>query len=296
MKNIFKKYQHLIYFLPAVAIFAVVILYPLINAFYVSFHQWDLATGGKMFFIGWRNYQETIQDSYFWTAIGRSLLFVLIVVPIEILLGTFIANLLNKEIRGQRFFRVIFILPMMITSIVVAILWKIIYDAQFGILNWALSVVGVSPQVWLGNPKLALLAVAVLDVWQNTPFIILIVLAALQSIPGEVYQAALIDGASRWQTFRYITLPYLKYTLLLGAVFKVVDTFRVFDTIYVLTKGGPGRATELISVYAYKTGFSLFKLCLSASQSFMLMILTLIIAAPLIVGILKTLQLRKGEN
>lgn len=246
-----------------------------------------------MFYTGWRNYQETMQDRYFWSAIAKSLLFVLMVVPAEIFLGTFIANMLNREIKGQRLIRLIFILPMMITPIVAAMLWKIIYDAEFGILNWALSVIRIPAQVWLGNPRLAMISVAVLDIWQNTPFIILIVLAGLQAIPGEVYQAALIDGAGRWQTFRYITLPYLRNTLLLGCIFRVVDSFRVFDVIYVLTKGGPGRATEVISVYTYKTGFSLFKLGLSAGQSFLLTMLTLAVAVPLIIFVFKNVGSRR---
>ncbi len=293
MKKFFQRFRPFIYLLPAIAILTTVVLYPLLNALYVSFHQWDLATGGKMFYTGWRNYQETMQDRYFWSAIAKSLLFVLMVVPAEIFLGTFIANMLNREIKGQRLIRLIFILPMMITPIVAAMLWKIIYDAEFGILNWALSVIRIPAQVWLGNPRLAMISVAVLDIWQNTPFIILIVLAGLQAIPGEVYQAALIDGAGRWQTFRYITLPYLRNTLLLGCIFRVVDSFRVFDVIYVLTKGGPGRATEVISVYTYKTGFSLFKLGLSAGQSFLLTMLTLAVAVPLIIFVFKNVGSRR---
>lgn len=289
MAIINKKWPGLLYILPAAAIITVVVLYPLLNALWVSLHRWDLATGGKMFFVGWGNYRETVRDGYFWAALGRSLLFVALAVPAELALGTLIALLLNTEIRGRRLLRVIFILPMMITPIVVAMLWKIIYDTQFGILNWVLSLFGIPPQVWLGNPKLALFSVAVLDIWQSTPFLILLTLAALQAIPAEVYQAAMVDGAGRWQVFRHITLPYLRNTLLLGAVFRIVETFRVFDFIYVLTRGGPGRATEVISLYTYKTGFSLFKLGLSASQSFLLLALTFLAALPLLLNIRREL-------
>lgn len=296
MEKIAKKWAHLIYLVPAIAIMVIVVLYPLLNALYVSFHQWDLATGGRMFFIGWQNYRETIQDAYFWSANGRALLFVLIVVPMELILGTIIAILLNNDIKGQRFFRLIFIVPMMITPIIVALLWKIIYDAQFGLLNYLLSLLGIPPQVWLGDPQLALFAVAILDIWQNTPFIILLVLAGLQTIPLEIYQAALVDGAGKWQRFRFITLPHLQKTLLLGAIFRVVDSFRIFDTIFGLTRGGPGRATEVISIYTYKTGFSLFKLGLSASQSFMLLLLTLLVAIPLIFLMLRSLDSGKAVS
>ncbi len=294
MKKSADLQRPVVYMLPAILILAVVVLYPVLNALYVSFFQWDLATGGKMFFIGWQNYRETLGDVYYWSAIGRSLIFVLLVVPTELLLGTLIAILLNNDIKGRRILRVLFILPMMITPVVVTILWKIIYDNQFGILNWALSLVGISPQVWLGNPQLAMFSVALLDIWQNTPFIILLVLAGLQVIPGDVYQAAEIDGADGWQSFRFVTLPYLSGTLFLGAIFRVVDSFRVFDIIYVLTRGGPGRVTEVISLYTYKTGFSLFKFGLSASQSMLLMLLTLIVAIPLIIGLLSNISSRKG--
>ncbi len=282
------------YILPAALIMAVVVVYPLVYAAYVSFHQWDLATGGRMFYLGWGNYQAIMHDHYFWLAIARSLLFVLMVVPVELVLGTLIAEILNCDIKGQRLWRLIFILPMMITPVVAAILWKIIYDAQFGVLNWALSLLGIAPQVWLGNPKLAMLSVAVIDIWQNTPFVIIIVLASLQSIPGEIVQAAMIDGAGRWQTFRRITLPYLRNALLLSAIFRFVDSFRIFDSVYVLTNGGPGRATEMISIYTYKTGFSLLKLGLSAAQSFVLLALTLVAAVPLILAILRGMNSQGG--
>ncbi len=294
MKKSANLQKPILYLLPAILILAVVVLYPVLNALYVSFFQWDLATGNKMFFIGWQNYRETLGDVYYWSAIGRSLMFVLMVVPTELLLGTLIAILLNNDIKGRRILRVLFILPMMITPVVVTILWKIIYNNQFGILNWILSLVGISPQVWLGNPQLAMFSVALVDIWQNTPFIILLVLAGLQVIPGDVYQAAEIDGADGWQSFRFVTLPYLSGTLFLGAIFRVVDSFRVFDIIYVLTKGGPGRVTEVISLYTYKTGFSLFKFGLSASQSMLLMLLTLIVAIPLIIGLLSNISSRKG--
>ncbi|MDD3269685.1 MAG: sugar ABC transporter permease [Syntrophomonadaceae bacterium] len=296
MEKGIKKWERFIYLLPAITIMTIVVLYPLLNALYVSFHQWDLATGGKMFFIGWQNYRDTIKDVYFWSGIGRALLFVLMVVPVELVLGTVIAILLNIDIKGQRFFRLIFIVPMMITPIVVALLWRIIYDAQFGILNWLLSLFDIPAQVWLGNPQLAMFSVAMLDIWQNTPFIILLVLAGLQAIPHEVYQAAMVDGAGRWQSFRFITLPYLKNTLLLGAIFRVVDSFRIFDTIFGLTRGGPGRATEVISIYTYKTGFSLFKLGLSACQSFLLLLITLVVTIPLVVSILRSLNARKAVS
>lgn len=282
------------YLLPAILIMAIVVLYPLINALYVSFHQWDLATGGRMFYVGWDNYLNIIHDQYYWSAIARSLFFVLLVVPVELVLGTFIAELLNHELKGQRLWRLILILPMMITPVVAAILWKIIYDAQFGVMNWILSLLGMGPQVWLGNPKLAMFSVAAIDVWQNTPFVILIVLASLQAIPSEIIEAAMIDGAGKWQIFRHITLMYLRNALLLSAIFRIVDSFRVFDSIYVLTKGGPGRTTEVISIYAYKTGFSLLKLGLSASQSFVLLALTLIIAVPLIIAMLRGMSTQKG--
>ena len=283
------------YLLPVMLIIVIVVLYPLINAFYVSFHQWDLATGGRMFYIGPGNYLDIIHDQYYWSAIARSLFYVLLVVPVELVLGTFIAELLNHELKGQRLWRLIFILPMMITPVVAAMLWKIIYDSQFGVLNWILSLLGMGPQVWLGNPKPAMFSVAVIDIWQNTPFVILIMLASLQSIPGEIIEAAMIDGAGKWQIFRHITLVYLKNALLLSAIFRIVDSFRVFDNIYVLTKGGPGRATEVISVYTYKTGFSLLKLGLSASQSFVLLALTLIMAVPLIIAMLRGIGLQRGS-
>lgn len=268
--------------LPVSVIIFSVVLVPIIFAIFISFHQWDLSIGGHLRYIGVANYLETLHDMYFWQAIGRSLLFIIATVPFEVVLGLLIALLLHQDIWGGRLWRVLLTIPMMITPVVVSTLWKIIFNAEFGILNWLLSSVGISSKIWLGDPSLAFFSLALVEIWQFTPFLILLFLAGLQTIPSELYEAARVDGASSRQTFRYITLPHLKNIILLGVIFRVVDVFRIFDIVLSLTNGGPGRSTEFISLYTYATSFRIFKLGMAAGQSFILMLLTLIISLPLI--------------
>ncbi len=279
--------------LPVSLIIISVVLLPVIFALFVSFHQWDLSVGGQLKYTGLDNYLETLQDKYFWQAIFRSLLFILVTVPVEVLAGLMIALLLNRDIIGGRLWRVLVTIPMMITPVVVATLWKIIYNSELGILNWLLGSMGIIPKIWLGDQTLAFFSLAFVEVWQYTPFLILFFLAGLQSIPRELYEAAQVDGASGGQMLRYIILPYLKNVIVLGVIFRVVDVFRVFDIVISLTNGGPGRSTEFVSFYTYSTSFRVFKLGMASAQSFILMFVTLMIALPLIYHLTRGVRARQ---
>ncbi len=279
--------------LPVSLIIISVVLLPVIFALFVSFHQLDLSTGWHLIYTGLNNYLETLRDKYFWQAIYRSILFILVTVPVEVLAGLMIALLLHRDIIGGRLWRVLITIPMMVTPVVVATLWKIIYNSDFGILNWIIGCAGISPKIWLGNQTLVFFSLASVEIWQYTPFLVLFFLAGLQAIPGELYEAAHIDGASASQIFRYIILPYLKNTIVLGVIFRVVDAFRIFDIVIALTNGGPGRSTEFVSVYTYSTSFRVFKLGMASAQSFILMLITLIIALPLIYHLTRGLKARQ---
>jgi multiple sugar transport system permease protein len=199
----------------------------------------------------------------------------------EFLLGLGLALLLNSEIRGRGIFRASLLVPMMLPAVVVGVVWRLMLNPNFGAINGTLKQIGINTEslTWTASPKLAMLSVIAVDVWQWTPFVFLVLLAGLQAIPQEPYEAALIDGSSRWQTFWHVTLPLLKPSILIVLLLRTMDLLRVFDQIFILTEGGPGFATETISLYIYRTAFRFFDFGYAAAMSFVLLALTNVISA-----------------
>ncbi|HWP90825.1 MAG TPA: sugar ABC transporter permease [Thermodesulfobacteriota bacterium] len=235
---------------PTLLILAVVTLYPLFYVFWLSLHRrlliFDISK-----FIGLENYGFLLRDDRFWNALYNTVYFTAVSVFLELILGLAIAMLLNRGFKGKGIMRSIILVPWVIPTVVSAKMWGWMYNPDFGILNHLL---GVNIN-WLGSPFWALNAAVFVDVWKTTPFVVLLLMARLQTIPVDLYRAARVDGASNWYIFRRITLPLLMPMILIVLIFRTLDAFRVFDVIYVLTGGGPGNTTETLSIYAYKTLF-----------------------------------------
>ena len=235
---------------PTLLILAVVTLYPLIYVFWLSLHRrlliFDISK-----FIGLENYGFLLRDDRFWNALYNTVYFTAVSVFLEVILGLAIAMLLNRTFKGKGIMRSIILVPWIIPTVVSAKMWEWMYNPDFGILNHLLG----ADINWLGSPFWALNAAVFVDVWKTTPFVVLLLVARLQTIPVDLYQAARVDGASNWYIFRRITLPLLMPMILIVLIFRTLDAFRVFDVIYVLTGGGPGNTTETLSIYAYKTLF-----------------------------------------
>jgi multiple sugar transport system permease protein len=202
-------------------------------------------------FVGLENYLFLLSDDRFWNALKNTAYFTAVSVSLELILGLSIALLLQRSFRLKGFVRALVLIPWAIPTVVSAKMWEWIYNTDFGILNY---IVG-SKINWLGNPFLALNAAVFMDVWKTTPFVAILLMAGLQVIPQDLYQAAKVDGAGRWNTFKTITLPLLKPVILVVLLFRTLDAFRIFDAIYVLTGGGPANTTETLSIYAYKVLF-----------------------------------------
>ncbi len=237
---------------PAVLTLVGVALYPILAAVWLSLRRVVLVFR-EDHFVGFDNYLFLMSDPRFWQALGNTAYFTLVAVSIEVLLALPLALLLNAAFPARGVFRAAVLIPWAIPTVVSARLWAWLFNPDFGLVNRVLSAIGdgAAPN-WLGSPALALHAAIVVDVWKTTPFVALLLLAGLQTIPPDLYKAARVDGASAWRAFRSITLPLLKPALLLALLFRTLDAFRVFDAIYVLTEGGPGNATETLSIYAYK--------------------------------------------
>lgn len=235
---------------PALALMGGIAVYPLLQVFYLSLHR-RLLIFDIHRFIGLENYWFLWQDDRFWNALKNTVYFTGVSVLAETLLGLGIALLLNRPFSLRNGVRTLILLPWAIPTVVSAKMWEWVFNPEFGVLNFFLG----TKVNWLGSPSLAMLAAIFADVWKTTPFVALLLLAGLQVIPRELYQAARVDGAGTWALFWDITFPLLKPVLLVVLIFRTLDAWRVFDVIYVLTAGGPANTTETLSLYAYKVLF-----------------------------------------
>ena len=261
------------FLLPAYAAIFLIVGFPTLYSLYLSFHQWKMTTFKRgVPFVGLDNYAKAIGDDAFWHSMQVTLTFTLVALVVEVVLGLGLAVLLDQDFRGRRTVRIALLLPMFVTNVVVGLIWRILLSYDFGVVNWLLSMVGLPKVAWLGDPNLALGSLIIVDIWNTTAFVALILLAGLQAIPEEPRQAARVDGASSWQTFRLITLPLLKPVLFIAVVWRTIDLFRIFDVVFSLTGGGPYNATETISLYAYRQGFASFNLGFASAVSYLLIL------------------------
>jgi multiple sugar transport system permease protein len=242
---------------PALLLFAALTVLPvlMLAALSVSEVQWS---GGHALWsvVGWRNFASLAGDVLLRASIRNTLIFAAVGVTLQMGIGLLLALLVSEAVRGRTLYRLIFLLPLLLPGIVIGAIWSLIYNFDFGIINLALGWLGLAPQDWLGERSLALGSVIVVDVWHWTPFCFLILLAGLEALPRDVYEAARIDGAGAWSTFRHITLPLLAPTIAVTFVFRLILAFKVFDEVYLLTGGGPGTSTEVLSFTIYRRFFT----------------------------------------
>ncbi len=236
--------------MPSLLLLSIVTIYPLMYVLYLSLQR-RLLIFDVSRFIGIDNYLFLLKDDRFFNAFKNTLYFTIMSVTLELLLGLAIAILLNRSFRMKGLMRAIVLIPWAIPTVVSAKMWEWIYNTDYGILNYILGV----KINWLGSPFWAINAAVFMDVWKTTPFVVILLTAGLQVIPKDLYKAARVDGAGRWDIFTRIVLPLLKPVILVVLIFRTLDAFRVFDAIYVLTGGGPANTTETLSIYAYKVLF-----------------------------------------
>lgn len=241
---------------PALVFLGALTVLPLANLVVLSFYEvtWS---GGRAEW-AWRgayNYLAMGSDRLLIAGISNTLILVVVATTLQVTIGLVLALMCSALGRGSGLYRTLFLLPILIPGIIIGAIWKLMYNAQFGIINQLLGVVGLGPVDWLGTPVLALWSVIIVDVWHWTPFSFLLLLAAIESLPSDVSEAARIDGASRWQQFWHVTLPLLRPAIFVTFAFRAVIAFKVFDEVYLLTGGGPGTATEVISFTIYQRFF-----------------------------------------
>lgn len=242
---------------PALLLFAALTALPLFNLLALSFHsvEWAAATASWSF-VGFDHYRQLLGDTLFRASVWNTIVFAATAVTAQMALGLALALLTSSVIHGRVVYRTIFLLPILIPGIVIGAIWKLMYSFDFGIINQLAAMFGMAAHDWLGSRSLALASVIVVDIWHWTPFCFLLMLAALESLPQDVYEAAHIDGASARQSFLYITLPLMLPAIAVTFVFRLILAFKVFDEVYLLTGGGPGTATEVISFTIYRRFFT----------------------------------------
>ncbi len=264
-----------LFVLPAIFVMAAGLLWPVIDSIYLSFFDWKIATPfATAPYVGFDHYRRLLVDPDVRESISVTIRFGLWTISIEMLLGVTLALMLEKPIRGASVFRTIFILPLMVSPVVVGLIWRYLYDARIGWINYYLNAwFGLDYQVWLGDPSLAFFAIVVTDIWQWTPFIFIIVIAGLQALPGEVLEAARIDGTNWWQHILFVKLPMIRSILLIALLMRLIDVFRALEVMYIMTGGGPGRATELMSLHIYNRAFSAQQLGYASAIAVLLIVI-----------------------
>jgi multiple sugar transport system permease protein len=280
LKGFFYKRAGYLLLVPGVVVLLSLVMYPMVRSIWVSLHTWYLAKPQQFPFVGLRNYyQLLVEDHVFKIALRNTMIIVIVAVPAEFFLGLLLATQLNREdIKGRKIFRAILVLPIAIMPVVVGVLWKFMLHPRYGIMNFGLGLLGIRPVQWVADPRFALISVMVVDIWEWTPFMVLVLYAGFISLPREPVEAALIDGASNWQLFIYISLPLILPIVVVAILIRIMDIIKMFDIVYVLTRGGPGDSTELLSLYDFRIGLNYFYMGKAAALSWIIVILVSILA------------------
>ena len=258
-------------------VLTVILFYPLVYSIGLSFYNYYLPVP-RVSFVGLDNFRFILGDETFWEALGVTARFTVAAVALEIVLGVAVALLLDSHIPCRRFVNIVVLLPMAITPAVAGLLMRWMFESNWGLVNYFLSLVGVRGPGWTGDPAWALWSIIFADVWQNTPFVILVIYAGLQSVPMEPLEAAMVDGASRVQTLAHVVFPFLRPLVLIVLIIRSMDAFRIFDQVFVMTGGGPGTTTQTITFYNYVMAFRMLRMGrASALGVITLLILSLVI-------------------
>ncbi|MDE0208821.1 MAG: sugar ABC transporter permease [Boseongicola sp. SB0667_bin_21] len=257
------------FMVPAILVLFCTTIYPMMYAGYLSFRSYDLA---KLFvprvFVGWANYREILSSSEFLHTLTVTFKLMLMTLSVQLVLGVGMALLVTQRLPGMGIIRTLLLIPMMISPVIVGLVWLFLYFPELGYLNYFLSFVGVSPVPWITSTQWALWAIAIADIWQWTPFVMMGTAAALTSLSPEPYETARIDGNSNWEVFWHVTLPQIKPVLISLMFLRAIDAFKIYDIIFVLTKGGPGDTTEVLSMFIYRQSFTFWRMGVGAAASF----------------------------
>jgi multiple sugar transport system permease protein len=266
--------------IPALVVVLAVIVFPWVFTIWMSFNEWKV--GSPTTFVGFANYLRLPTDPRFVEAVGHTLVYTALSVLLPVVFGTFAAVIFHAKFPFRGVLRAIFIMPMMATPVAIALVWTMIFHPQLGVLNYLLSLVGIPPQLWVFHPATVIPSLVLVETWQWTPLVMLIVLGGIAALPTEPYESAQIDGAGMWQMFRYITLPLVLPFVVIAAMIRTIDAVKSFDIIFAITQGGPGSASETINVYLYSVAFVYYDLGYGSAIAVIFFALIVALAAVLL--------------
>ena len=274
---------------PTIIILFALTIFPMFYAVYISLFDFYLPRPAQRAFIGLENYGAVLTDARFWASMRITGVFMFTSIAFQFLIGTALAVFFFDEFRGRSaksIYLPLILVPMMVAPVVVGYVWRLLYQVEFGPLNFMLVSLGLPRLVFTASADSALLSIIIADIWQWTPFVTLVMLAGLVSLPQELFEVADMDGASTWQRLRYVMLPLLRRVIAIILLIRLLDSFRELDKIFIMTQGGPGTSTETVSYYAFLTGFKFFRVGYAASMSLLLLVVTVVIC----IGIAKVLH------
>jgi len=265
---------------PCGAVVLATILFPWVFTLFMSVHDWKL--GGGREWVGLANYAKLFSDERFLLSIWRTIYFTALAVVGPMVLGLLAALAFHQRFPLRGLARTIFILPMMATPVAVALVWTMMFHPQLGVLNWILTSLGLPPSMWVYAAETVIPTLAIVEIWHWTPLVMLILLGGLASLPVDPYEAAKIDGATPWQAFRHITLPLLAPFLVVALIIRTIDALKAFDTIYVITQGGPGTASETINIFLYLQAFAYYNMGYASAVVVVFFLLIILLASLLL--------------
>ena len=280
VKRFLTRFTPYLFLAPAIFIFGFALFYPVFYGITLSFSRWairDIYVKAPLF-VGLKNYIEISQSPYFLTSLRVTSIFIGVTIVVELSIGMALALLAERKTRGLHIFRTIFILPIMIAPVVVGVIWRYLYNPTYGLINYFLGIVGIKQIMWLSKSHTALPSIIISDIWQWTPFVFLLLLGGLQTVPDEVIEASIMDRANYFQRLIHIKLPIMKPIIGITVVLRLIDAMRSLVVVYIMTFGGPGLSTEVLSLHIYKTAFVGQRLGRASAMSVFLILYMLIVA------------------
>lgn len=265
-----------LFILPKFLFFGIFLLYPLVRALMLTFQGGAILSG--LHWVGFRNYERIIHDDIFWRSLWNSIYYTVLVIPSVLITGIGLAALLNRQIKFRAVFLILLVVPSVASTVAASVIWSYLLQFDGGLFNQLLGIVGIGPVNWLGDPQLVIPVFVALEVWRGAGFYTILFMAAMQSIPTHLYDAASIDGATGWQSFRLVTLPLMRPTILFATVMATIWNLQLFDSPYVMTRGGPGYASMTIVMYIYTQAFRYDQMGLAAAMALVLLILIMLLA------------------
>ncbi len=269
--------------LPAIVFIGLMMVFPILYTLYLSFTNWNLTSGMEPSFVGLNSYLRVFSEPRFLHALGRTFTFTVCAVAIEVVLGVAVALILNRAFVGKSFAKLLLLLPLVATPVAVGIVFNLFYDPTIGLLNFALQAVGLPQGRWISSENTVIASLVLVDVWQWTPMITLIVLAGLAGLSEEPVEAARVDGASDWQILRYVTIPMVMPVILTAMILRLIDALKTFDIIFAMTGGGPGYASETLNIMGFKYSFEYFRM----GQSSVILVALFVVVLICSLGIMK---------